>query len=73
MDRLQQMRGASFGTEAEMFYLCDGRCVRVFMREHTPMFKGERVSVRGLFTQHQRVGKMRLQNLIEAAEIFPRV
>lgn len=73
MDGLKQMRGASFGTEVETFNLCDTRCVTVFMREHTPMFKGERISVRGLFVQRQRFGKLRLQNLVDGAEIFPRV
>lgn len=72
VDRLQQLRGASFGTLAETFFLCDERCVQVFMREHTPMFQGERVSVRGTFSVRQHVGKMQLRNNIEASEIFPR-
>ncbi len=70
---LRQFRGASFGTPAETFYLCDGRCVHVFMREHTPMHEGERVSVRGFFSIIQRVGRLVLHNDIEAGEIFPRV
>jgi hypothetical protein len=71
--RLHQLRGASFGTLAETFYLCNGQCVQVFMREHTAMFEGERISVRGVFSAGQHVGKLVLHNDIEAAEIFPRV
>jgi len=72
VDRLQQLSGASFGTPAEMFSLCDRRCIQIFMREHTPMFQGERVSVRGIFAIGQRVGKLRLRDDIVASEIFPR-
>lgn len=71
--RMRQLRGASFGTLAETFYLCNGQCVQVFMREHTAMFEGERVSVRGFFSAHQRVGKLVLRDDIDAAEIFPRM
>ncbi len=71
--RLRQLRGSSFGTLAETFYLCNGRCVQVFMREHTSMYEGERISVRGFFSTNQRVGKLRLHNDINAAEIFPRI
>jgi hypothetical protein len=71
--RVRQLRGASFGTLAETFYLCNGQCVQVFMREHTSMFEGERLSVRGFFSANQRVGKLLLHNDIDAAEIFPRV
>ena len=73
VERLRQLRGASFDTPAETFYLCNGKCVQVFMREHTPMYEGERVSVRGFFSVTQRVGKLLLHNDIDAAEIFPRV
>lgn len=73
IDRLRRLRGASFGTPVETFYLCDGKCVQVFMREHTPMYQGERVSVRGFFAITQRIGKLQLHNDIDAAEIFPRV
>jgi hypothetical protein len=73
VDRLRALRGASFGTAAETFYLCDGKCVQVFMREHTPMFEGERVSVRGFFSERQRIGSLLLRDNIEASEIFPRV
>lgn len=72
LDRLRQFRGASFGTPAETFYLCDKSCVQVFMREHTPMFQGERVSVRGVFATRQTFGKLRLKDTIEAAEVYPR-
>ena len=70
---LRHLRGASFGTLAETFYLCNGRCVRVFMREHTAMYEGERISVRGFFSTTEHVGKMLLRNNVDAAEIFPRV
>ncbi len=71
--RVRQLRGASFGTLAETFYLCNGRCVQVFMREHTSMFEGERVSVRGFFSAKQRAGRLVLHDDIDAAEIFPRI
>lgn len=71
--RLRRLRGASFGTLAETFYLCSGQCVQVFMREHTAMYESERISVRGLFSVNQRVGTMLLHNDIDAAEILPRV
>lgn len=71
--RLLHLRGASFGTLAETFYLCNGRCVQVFMREHTAMYEGERVSVRGFFSADQRAGGLVLHNNIDAAEIFPRI
>jgi hypothetical protein len=71
--RVRRLRGASFGTLVETFYLCNGRCVQVFMREHTAMYEGERVSVRGFFSIEQRVGKLLLHDNIDAAEIFPRV
>lgn len=70
---LRLLRGSSFGTPAETFYLCDGKCVHVFMREHTAMYDGERVSVRGVFSIARRVGKLVLRNDIEAGEILPRV
>ena len=71
--QLRQLRGASFGTPVETFYLCNGKCVQVFMREHTRMFDGERVSVRGFFSITQHVGKLLLHNNIDASEIFPRI
>jgi len=70
---LRLLRGSSFGTPAETFSLCSGKCVHVFMREHTAIYDGERVSVRGIFLIIQRRGKLVLRNDIEAAEIFPRV
>lgn len=70
--RLRQLSGASFGTPAELFFLCDSKCIQIFMREHTLIFQGERVSVRGVFALHERVGKLLLQNDIVASEIFPR-
>ncbi len=73
VDRLRRLRGASFGTSAETFYLCNGTCIQVFMREHTPMYEGERVSVRGLFLITQRVGWLSLHDYVDASEIFPRV
>lgn len=72
VDRLRRLRGASFETQAETFYLCDRKCVQIFMREYTPMFEGERVSVRGPFAVHERFGTLLLHNAIEATEIFPR-
>lgn len=72
VDRLRRLRGASFGTPAETFYLCDRKCVQIFMREHTPMFEGERVSVRGVFSTRERFGALLLRNDIDATEISPR-
>ena len=69
---LKQLRGASFGTPAETFLLCDGACVHVFMREHTAISDGDRVSVRGVFATTHRVGKMLFRNDIAATEIFTR-
>jgi len=70
---LRLLRGSSFGTLAETFDLCDGACVQIFMREHTAMYDGEQVSVRGVFSVARHVGKLVLRNDIEAGEIFPRV
>lgn len=69
----KQLRGASFGTPAEIFTLCDRRCVTVFIREHSGMFEGERVSVRGTFVRHDRFGKVALRNAVEATEVLPRI
>lgn len=71
--RYKQLNGASFGTPAEIFSLCDGRCVTVFMREHTGMFVGEPISVRGIFVRADRFGKIALHDAIEANEILPRI
>jgi hypothetical protein len=70
---LRWLRGSSFGTPAETFDLCDEKCIHVFMREHTAMYDGEQVSVRGIFLINHRIGKLVLRNDIEAGEIFPRV
>ena len=69
---LRQFRGISMGTPAETFLLCDGTCVHVFRREHTPVGEGDRVSVRGVFLTLQHIGRMVLRYDIEAAEISPR-
>ena len=69
---LRQFRGISMGTPAETFLLCDGTCVHIFMREHTPIREGDRVSVRGVFSTLQRIGRMVLRDDIAAGEIFPR-
>lgn len=70
---LRQFRGISMGTPAETFMLCDGTCVHVFRREHTPVREGDRVSVRGIFLAVHHIGRMDLRDDIEATEIFPRV
>ncbi|HET9393463.1 MAG TPA: OB-fold nucleic acid binding domain-containing protein [Candidatus Rubrimentiphilum sp.] len=69
---MRQFLGISMGTPAETFLLCDGTCVQVFMREHTPIREGDRVSVRGKFLTLRHIGRMTLRNGIEAGEIFPR-
>lgn len=70
--RLVQRRSRTSAQEYEVFVLCRGTCVRVFMRAHSSIRNSETVTVRGVYYERIAVGRDVYHNEIEAAEILPR-
>lgn len=68
--RLEQWK-ARDGRPEEVFSVCDNACVRVFMRAHSAIAEGQRVTVRGPYYQAYHVGKHTYYNEIEATSAFP--
>lgn len=69
---LDQWHSPAGPYQYEHFQLCDGgRCVRVFMEEHSPIHNGDLVRVRGPYFRVYRSGKNAYSNEIEATEIAP--
>lgn len=70
--KLSQWRSPLSGRSYEIFVLCQGGCVRVYMEAHSPIYAGERVTVRGIYYSEHREGRETYYNEIVAAEIVPR-
>lgn len=70
--KLSQWRSPLSGRNYEIFVLCQGECVRVYMEAHSPIYDGERVTVRGVYYREHREGRETYYNEIVAAEIVPR-
>lgn len=60
------------GTAEEVFSLCDGGCVRVYMAAHSDIRNGQLVTVRGSYYQAYRVRRDTYFNEVEATEVLPR-
>lgn len=58
------------GHDYETFDLCDinGNCVRVFAWGHPALHEGDKIDVRGVFSETKRVGRYSFHNEIEADE-----
>lgn len=56
------------GNAYDTFWLCDGRCIRVFIFGEPEISDGQRLTVRGTFNTVKRVGRYRFTNEITADE-----
>lgn len=69
--KLDQWTSASDGP-SELFSICDGGCIRVYMRGRSPIHNGELVTVSGQYYRSLRVGRHAYYNEIEGMELLPR-
>lgn len=60
------------GDDEQVFEVCDGGCIRVYMYAHSPIHNGELVTVRGPYYQTYHAGRNTYHNEIEATEVLPR-
>lgn len=60
------------GLAQEVFFVCENGCIRVYMREHSPIRDGELVTVRGQYYQAFHAGRDTYYNEIEGSEVLPR-
>ncbi len=68
--RLIQRRSEYTGKPWESFLVCsNGACVRVYMREHSPIHNNDRVRVTGEFYRAFRSGDAVYRNEIEATHV----
>lgn len=63
---------SKLGRPEEIFSVCDGGCIRVYMREHSPIRDGELVTVRGTYRDVYHFGHETFYNEVEATEVLPR-
>lgn len=59
-------RTAINGRAYDVFSLCDGLCVRVFMDGRPNLADGQRLTVEGTFSSAKRIGEIQLQNDVQA-------
>lgn len=64
-------RLSKYGEPYETFSFCDGRCVRIFKNEHSPIHNGQVVTVYGDFYAIWHVGPFTYNNEVSADEILP--
>ena len=57
------------GTAYDVFWLCDGMCLRTYNPARTGLHDGQNVSVTGTFYRERTVGGFTFRNEIEATEI----
>lgn len=69
--RLDQWTSKTAGP-SQIFSICNGGCIRVYMRAHSPIHNGELVTVSGPYYQSYRVGRSTYYNEIEGARVLPR-
>jgi hypothetical protein len=60
------------GDAEELFLVCDGRCIRVYMEAHSQIRDGELVTVQGAYYKAYRVGRKTYFDEIEGTEVLPR-
>lgn len=68
---LDQWRSRT-GRNEEVFSLCDGSCVRVYMEQRSPLHDGQLVTVSGDFYDAYHAGRNVYRNEIEATRVLPR-
>lgn len=68
---LDQWTLANHG-QAELFAVCDGPCVQVFMRMRSPIHDGMLVTVSGQYYETYHAGRRAFHNEIEADHVVPR-
>jgi hypothetical protein len=59
-------RTAINGRAYDVFSLCDGSCIRVFMNGRPNLTAGQRLTVEGTFSAAKRTGEIQLQNDVQA-------
>lgn len=69
--KLDQWRSKN-GNDEEVFYICENGCVRVYMRQHSPVRNGQRITVSGPFYAAYHVGRSTFRNEIEATRVLAR-
>ena len=63
---------SKLGRPEEIFSVCDGGCIHVYMLEHSPIHDGQLVTIRGTYRDVYRVGRETFYNEIEGTEVLPR-
>jgi len=59
-------RTAINGRAYDVFSLCDGSCMRVFMDGRPKLTDGQMLTVEGTFSAAKRIGEIQLQNDVQA-------
>ena len=72
--RVRRLDQWTSGTEgpSEIFSICEGGCIRVYMRARSPIHNGELVTVSGQYYQAYHFGRRTYYNEIEGIELLPR-
>lgn len=68
LDQWRSPRGFS----RQLFQLCDGSCVRVYVPAHSAIHNGELVTVRGTYYQTFHAARSTYHNELEGTEVLPR-
>jgi hypothetical protein len=71
VQRLDQWRSRR-GRSQQVFQLCDGACVRVYMPAHSAIHNGQLVTVRGTYYESLHLDRSTYDNELEATEVLPR-
>lgn len=71
VSRLDQWKAPMEG-DSELFSICDGACIRVYMRAHSPIRNGELVTVSGEYYRAYRFGRRTYYNEVEGTGVLAR-
>jgi hypothetical protein len=71
VSRLDQWTSPVYGDE-QFFWLCDGGCIRVYMRTRSPIHNGDLVTVSGEYYAAFHQYRHTYYNELEADEVLPR-
>lgn len=71
VSRLDQWTSGTEGS-SEVFSICAGECIRVYMRAHSRIHNGELVTVSGQYYQAYHAGRRTYYNEIEGVELLLR-
>ncbi|HKU66843.1 MAG TPA: hypothetical protein VJP85_03610 [Candidatus Baltobacteraceae bacterium] len=63
---------SSDGLAQQIFFLCEGSCVRVYMPAHSAIREGELVTVQGTYFRAFRTSRAVYYNEVEGTEVLPR-